>query len=43
MNLTEPHAGTDLGALKTSARPDGNGYRLKGQKIFITYGEHDMS
>ena len=43
MNLTEPHAGTDLGALKTSARPDGDGYRLKGQKIFITYGEHDMS
>ena len=43
MNLTEPQAGTDLGALKTSAKPAGDHYLLKGQKIFITYGEHDMS
>tara|TARA_R110002096_G_scaffold119038_7_gene257791 strand:+ start:13872 stop:15650 length:1779 start_codon:yes stop_codon:yes gene_type:complete len=43
MNLTEPHAGTDLGALKSSATPDGDHYRIKGQKIFITYGEHDMA
>jgi len=43
MNLTEPQAGTDLGALKTSATPDGDHYRIKGQKIYITYGEHDMS
>ncbi|GLQ36234.1 acyl-CoA dehydrogenase [Amylibacter marinus] len=44
MNLTEPQAGTDLGALKTSAKPDKDGeYRIKGQKIFITYGEHDMA
>ena len=43
MNLTEPHAGTDLGALKTTATKDGDHYRIKGQKIFITYGEHDMS
>jgi alkylation response protein AidB-like acyl-CoA dehydrogenase len=43
MNLTEPHAGTDLGALKSSATPEGDHYRIKGQKIFITYGEHDMA
>jgi alkylation response protein AidB-like acyl-CoA dehydrogenase len=43
MNLTEPHAGTDLGALKSSATRDGDNYRIKGQKIFITYGEHDMA
>jgi alkylation response protein AidB-like acyl-CoA dehydrogenase len=43
MNLTEPHAGTDLGALKSSAKRDGDHYRIKGQKIYITYGEHDMS
>jgi acyl-CoA dehydrogenase len=44
MNLTEPHAGSDLGAMRTKAepRPDGT-YRLFGQKIFITYGEHDMA
>ncbi len=44
MNLTEPQAGTDLGLLKTRAerQPDGT-YRLRGQKIFITYGEHDFT
>ncbi len=44
MNLTEPQAGTDVGALKTRAvrREDGT-YRVKGQKIFITWGEHDLS
>jgi alkylation response protein AidB-like acyl-CoA dehydrogenase len=44
MNLTEPQAGSDLNAVKTRAEraPDGT-YRLFGQKIFITYGEHDMA
>jgi alkylation response protein AidB-like acyl-CoA dehydrogenase len=44
MNLTEPQAGSDLGALTTRAerRPDGS-YRIFGQKIFITYGEHDLT
>jgi 3-(methylthio)propanoyl-CoA dehydrogenase len=44
MNLTEPQAGSDLSAVRTVAVPDGDGrYRLKGQKIFITYGEHDLT
>jgi len=44
MNLTEPQAGSDVGALKTRAQPNGDGsWRLKGTKIFITYGEHDLS
>ncbi len=44
MNLTEPQAGSDLNAVKTRAEPGGDGtYRLFGQKIFITYGEHDMA
>ena len=43
MNLTEPQAGTDLAALRTMATPDGDHYRIKGQKIYITYGEHDMA
>jgi len=44
MNLTEPQAGSDLAALRTRAEPDGNGtYRLTGQKIFITWGDHDMA
>ena len=44
MNLTEPQAGTDLAALKARAEPQGDGtYRIFGQKIFITYGEHDMT
>ena len=43
MNLTEPHAGSDVGALRTRAARDGDRYRIKGQKIFITWGEHDMA
>ncbi len=44
MNLTEPHCGTDLGLLRTKAVPRANGsYKLSGQKIFISAGEHDMS
>jgi len=44
MNLTEPQAGSDLGAIRTRAEPMADGtYRLKGQKIFITYGEHDFT
>ncbi len=44
MNLTEPQAGSDVGALKTRAAPAGDGsYRISGQKIFITYGEHDLA
>ena len=44
MNLTEPQAGSDLGAVKTRAERAQDGtYRLFGQKIFITYGEHDMA
>lgn len=42
MNLTEPQAGSDVGALRTRAVPDGEHYRLRGQKIFITWGEHDL-
>ena len=44
MNLTEPQAGSDLNALRTRAEPVGDGtYRIFGQKIFITYGEHDFT
>ena len=44
MNLTEPQAGSDVGALKTRAEPGADGtYRLRGQKIFITFGEHDLT
>jgi 3-(methylsulfanyl)propanoyl-CoA dehydrogenase len=43
MNLTEPQAGSDLAAIRTRATPEGDHYRLTGQKIFITYGEHDMA
>jgi alkylation response protein AidB-like acyl-CoA dehydrogenase len=44
MNLTEPQAGSDLSAVRTRAVPSGDGrYRLTGQKIFITYGEHDLT
>lgn len=44
MNLTEPGAGTDLGAMKTRAERRGDGtYRIFGQKIFITWGEHDAT
>ena len=43
MNLTEPQAGSDLGLLRTRAAPDGDRWRIFGQKIFITYGDHDMT
>jgi alkylation response protein AidB-like acyl-CoA dehydrogenase len=43
MNLTEPHAGSDLAAIRTRATPDGEHYRISGQKIFISYGEHDLA
>ncbi|MFM0232752.1 acyl-CoA dehydrogenase C-terminal domain-containing protein [Paraburkholderia sediminicola] len=43
MNLTEPQAGSDLAAVRTKAVPDGDHYRLSGQKIFITWGDHDMT
>lgn len=44
MNLTEPHAGSDLSTLRTRAEPTVDGrYRLFGQKIFITYGDHDAA
>ena len=44
MNLTEPQAGTDLASVRTRAEPQADGsYRVFGQKIFITYGEHDMA
>ena len=44
MNLTEPHCGTDLGMLRTKAIPQADGsYRISGQKIFISAGEHDLS
>lgn len=44
MCLTEPHCGTDLGLLRTKAEPSGDGsYRLSGQKIFISSGDHDLA
>jgi alkylation response protein AidB-like acyl-CoA dehydrogenase len=43
MNLTEPQAGTDLAAVRTRAVPEEDHYRICGQKIFITWGEHEMS
>ncbi len=43
MNLTEPQAGSDLAAVTTKAKRDSNGFRIFGQKIFITYGEHDFT
>ncbi len=44
MNLTEPQAGTDVGAVRTRAEPDGQGaYAVTGQKIYITWGDHDMA
>ena len=43
MNLTEPQAGSDLAAVRTRAAPNGNGYLLSGQKIFITYGDHELT
>lgn len=44
MNLTEPQAGSDVGALKTKAVPNGDGsYSITGQKIYITWGDHDLT
>lgn len=43
MNLTESQSGSDLSCIRTQARPDGEAYRIKGQKIYITWGEHDMA
>ena len=43
MNLTEPQAGTDVGAVKTRAKANGDHYLITGQKIYITYGEHDFT
>jgi acyl-CoA dehydrogenase len=43
MNLTEPQAGSDLSAVRTKAIPEGDHYRIHGTKIFITWGEHDMT
>jgi alkylation response protein AidB-like acyl-CoA dehydrogenase len=43
MNLTEAQAGTDLGLIRTRAEPDGEGWRLTGEKIFITWGDHDCA
>jgi alkylation response protein AidB-like acyl-CoA dehydrogenase len=44
MNLTEPQAGSDVGALRTTATPAADGsWRIKGQKIYITWGEHDLA
>ena len=43
MNLTEPQAGSDLALVRTKAERSGKHYLISGQKIFITYGEHDMA
>jgi len=43
MNLTEPQAGSDLSAVRSRAVPEGDHYRISGQKIFITWGDHDMA
>jgi alkylation response protein AidB-like acyl-CoA dehydrogenase len=43
MCLTEPQAGSDLAAVRTKALPAGDHYRISGQKIFITFGEHDLT
>jgi acyl-CoA dehydrogenase len=43
MNLTEPQAGSDLALVRTKAVREGDHYRVSGQKIFITYGEHDLA
>ncbi|AUG53315.1 acyl-CoA dehydrogenase [Thalassospira marina] len=44
MNLTEPQAGSDLAQVRSRAEPDGNGnWLVRGQKIFITYGDHDLT
>jgi alkylation response protein AidB-like acyl-CoA dehydrogenase len=43
MNLTEPQAGSDLAAIRTKAEPESDHYKIFGQKIYITYGEHDFA
>ncbi len=43
MNLTEPQSGSDLGGIRTRAERDGQHYRLRGTKVFITYGDHDLA
>ena len=44
MNLTEPQAGSDVGAVRTRAEPNGDGtYAVTGQKIFISWGDHDVA
>lgn len=43
MNLTEPQSGSDLAGIRTTAKPHGDHYLITGQKIFITWGEHDMA
>ena len=43
MCLTESHCGTDLGLIRTTAKEEGDAYRISGQKIFISAGEHDLS
>jgi 3-(methylthio)propanoyl-CoA dehydrogenase len=43
MNLTESQAGSDLAAIRTRAKPEGDHYLISGQKIFITYGDHDLT
>jgi len=43
MNLTEPQAGSDLSVIRSSAERDGDVFRVSGQKIFITWGDHDMT
>ena len=43
MCLTEPGAGSDVGATKTRAEPDGSGYKITGTKSFITWGDHDLA
>ena len=43
MNLTEPQAGSDLAAVRATAEPQGDHFLVKGQKIFITYGDHEMT
>ncbi|MDE2182709.1 MAG: acyl-CoA dehydrogenase [Alphaproteobacteria bacterium] len=43
MNLTEPHAGSDLAAIRTRAVRENSHYRIRGQKVFITYGDHELA
>ena len=44
MNLTEPHAGSDVGNIRSKAEPQEDGsYKITGTKIYITYGDHDMT